>query len=568
MTCSLLKRSTALAAFLSLPIAANAQNVTFWDLLNVDRLATVMVQSFVSVGRSFAEIRFVDLDIRPLDNHYMISGITVSPYDDERYPGCDIQLDRMVLSGASLLQTDMASVNVEVTGGVVPVTCLEPWDRDEFLAIGITEFAVDRGVIRAELIAASGAANIDFDIVSEGYGTLTGSLAFGYLSLDIDREVPIADLTAAHLEFTDDGLWALFEAEIPPFLTNEDMLVAMMSDELLPAPPIPEAPVVEDVAPPATGGGGKPGDTAPAPEPTPAPAPAPAPEPVADPASDAARAVIEDLAAAVAGFANEPGRIAVEITLDEPVRLTEDMFEDFAALAAALSPSFDHGPRTPVVAAPEIAAALAAAMAGDTLSDDDQRALGLALLTGDGVPRSPAMAVDVMAPLLEAGDAEALGALSDHYDLVPADQVYGFLHAAAAQGNVRAALALDRAERRLGLAGVLEAQGEGSVSLSDGDRPADLSALAQAALRGDGGNGRHYHDAYVLALLAEAGGDLSASLIVDTLDDRGRISDDPDLWNEMLANARNTAFELWLAANEPEPEPETEATEDATETDQ
>ena len=103
------------------------------------------------------------------------------------------------------------------------------------------------------------------------------------------------------------------------------------------------------------------------------------------------------------------------------------------------------------------------------------------------------------------------------------------------------------------------------MALTGSEEASELAEMARTALSGVGGTGRHYHDAYLLALLAEAGGARSASFIIDSLDDRSRVSDDPELWAAMLGDARDAALLQWLTTNTPEadePEPETEAETD------
>lgn len=545
MTSFSFSRHAALPLILSLPAAATAQNVTLQDLLTADRIGMGLAQTGIGLARSVAQVRYVDLDIRPLDNRYVISGLTVSPYDQDRYAGCDITLDRLTFSGASFLQTETANVTLEITGGAVPVACFDPGDRDDFLALGIDTLTIDRGFIRAELIVATGAVELDFDIYSQGYGTLTGTAMFDYLALNAINEEPVMDLSSAQVEFTNDGVWELFSAELPPFLTNEDALIALMSSELLST--ASTAPI--EIAPAPDGG--KPGDGAPEPEAAPSDTPSDTPAQT-NPDQDAALAVIEDIAEAVAGFANAPGRIAMSVDLATPVRLTEALVEDFALLVTTLQPTFEHGPRQAPAAAPELAASLSAAMAGDEITQEDARDLGAALLTGDGVPRSPDLALRVLAPLLADGDGEALRIMAGELDLLPAEQVYEFLLSAAAEGDASAIAALDQAERRLGLRGVLEAQGPSQLSLSGSETASELAALAHATLSGASGTTRHYHDAYALALLAEAAGDVASGFLVDSLKERARFSDDPELWHATLAEAEAMALDLWLGAHSAE----------------
>ena len=561
MTRISLKRSTALAAVLALPSTAHAQDFTFWDLFSVDRIGTTVVQSAIATARGFAEIQFADIDIRPLDGYLALTGLEIRPYDLERYPDCAITIDQIVMTSHPILQTDYSSVRFRISGATAPVACLDPWDREEALALGFDVLTINQAVIEAEYEMASGALDVDFHIQSEGNGTLTGDLDFAYASLNLDYEEPVLDLDRAALSFANDGLWERFAGELPPFITNAQMLQSIMEEQLLPVPAVQPAPVPtpEPVAPPpAGGGGGKPGDTPPGSDPAPTPPPAaepqPAPEPIADPAVEEARDFIASAALIASGFAQDPNRIAARVDPIGPIRLTEDMFEDFVTFVAVMEPHLELGDPEATVASPEMSEAIAAILAGDApeLGDVARHDLARALIEGQGIPQSPELAIEVLGPLFDAGDPTAVQLLGDHFDMIAADRVYAALLLAAEQNTRSAYLSLNAAEQRLGLVGVLAAQGGAVSAYAPGD---DQSALAQAALLGDG-TPRNYAQAYYHALLGEAGGQTGAGALVEELADMGRLFDAPEAWDAMLSETRGLAMSDWLAAHTPEPEPE------------
>ena len=455
-----------------------------------------------------------------------------------------------------ILQTDYSSIRLRISGATAPVACLDPWDREEALAFGFDVLQINQAVIEAEYEMASGALDVDFHIQSEGNGTLTGDLDFAYASLNLDYEEPVLDLDRAALSFANDGLWERFAGELPPFITNAQMLQSIMEEQLLPVPVVQPTPAPAPVAPPSTGGGGKPGDT-PAgtdPAPTPAPAPQPAPEPVADPAVDEARDFIAAAALIVSGFAQDPDRITAQVDPVGPIRLTEDMFEDFVTFVTVMEPRLELGDPEATVASPEMSEAIAAILAGTEpeLGDGARHDLARALLEGQGVPQSPELAVEVLGPLFDAGDPTSVLMLSDHFDMMPADRVYAALLLAAEQNTRGAYLSLNAAEQRLGLEGVLAAQRGAVSTYAPGD---DQAALAQAALLGDG-TPRNYAQAYYHALLGAAEGQTGAGALVEELADMGRLFDAPEAWDAMLSETRGLAMSDWLAAHTPEPEPE------------
>ncbi|MEM1273830.1 MAG: hypothetical protein AAGF88_08435 [Pseudomonadota bacterium] len=561
MTYSNMCRSTAIAAILSatVPHSASAQDITFAEFFSLERLATAAVQGLLNAARSVAEIRYVDLDIRPLDSRFAIIGLEISPYDLEDYPDCNVSIDRVVVRSNPILQIDQTSVTLDIAGANFPVGCLPPWDRDELLAFGFDEIYVNAARIHADYTVASSALETDFFVQSESNGTLSGTATFDYASIYVeDLDAPVFDLSDAYIEFTNDGLWERFSAEIPPFVLNPDALVALLSEELLPnvdaAPPAAPAPEVTPQAP-ATGGKGDDPIATPAPDAPPPAAPAPAP---ASPEIAAAQDFLVMAAEAVAGFANTPERISITLSPDAPVRLDEDSVEDFEDFVAAFRPAIRLGAPAPVQPSAALSAALAAQLGSDgaELEPDTRLALASALVDGAGMPRSPELAIVVLEPLLDAGDVEALLIVEDHLDQLPAEDVYLILHRAAAEGSRSAYLAMDAAEVRLGMAGVLAAQGSVTATAA-----AEATAgAARAALVGLE-RPRSYADAYYLALLSEAAGDRSAGAIVNEIEAMGDISDAPEAWSEMLSEVQATVFEAWLAAHGPAadaPAPETD----------
>lgn len=557
MTQSTYLHAPALAVLLTVPASANAQEITFWDFFAIDRIGAVAVQSLIGVARSYAEVHYQDLDIRLLDGRAAISGLVISPYDQERNPGCTITIDRVAMSFAPVLQTEIASVDVNLSGAMMPITCLDPWDREGLEAFGIEELAIDQGIIRAHYVNASSALDVDFYLTSSGYGSISGDAEFAYAALNIDDEEPIADLRSAYFEFTNDGLWEIFESELPPFIFNAEMLNAMLQQELLSEPiqPIEEAAPTD--ATPDSGPESKPGDTPPDAQ-VPAPEPAPAPvDPVVSAETEEAREFIREATETVADFAADPGTISLSLSPDEPVRLEEDLFNRFETAVAALNPELGLGAPEPEIASADLASALRAHFESGDLDEGLRLDLAAALIDGAGVPRSPELALDVLGPLLEEGNDAAFSVIGDHLDLIAPEDAYAILHAAASQDDT-ARLRLDAAERRLGLDGVLAIQGLEPTNLDVDLAADDLAVEARAALLGTG-RPRHYADAYFLALLSEAGGDRSARALVDMLEDRGRFTDAPDLWDDMLGGVRELAFDTWLAGQSSEDDADDEA---------
>lgn len=535
--------STAIATVLAVSAAAAAP-LTVLDLLSIDRLANMVAQSAVVGLRGVADLRYVDLDLRPLEGRMALTGLEVRPYDQEDYPGCSVTVDRAVLTSAPLDQIDRAALDLELMSLHVANGCFDASERRGLADIGLSDIDIDRASVRLDYTFATGALDLEFEIVAPGLAAVDGAIAFDYFAVNVDEEEPVMDLRHARMQLIDDGGWTRISADLPPQMFEPAALAALLTDELLPgsaeAPPAPEAPGGD-------GDGDKGGNGDVAPPPAPAPA-------TADPEAEAAaRAFITASAEAIATFAADPGRLSLEVTPELPVRLTEDLVEDFAALVLALNPVLTAGdPVPPARLEASDGAAILALGAGETVdvSDDRRLALARALLTGSGVPRNPELGQALLDPLLEAENGEALALVLEHAELFAPETAYAAARGAAAAFD-RAALArLDRLERRLGFEAALAVQLDGRQRPQpDSDQdPRALREMAVAALSGFGAP-RSYADAYFLALLAQAGGDRGAAAILREVESMGRLLEAPADWEALLADLRAEAVALWFGAD-------------------
>lgn len=551
MTRPSLLSATALATLLSLP--AQAQQVTLLDLLSLDRLANIGGQVVISALRGVAEVTYAHMDIRPLDGRMILTGLTLSPYED---PACVITLDRAVITTAPLDQIAYGALDIDVVGFALGDGCLDRRDRSELAQMGITQTVLDRGQIRLEYDYATAGLTVDLLAQSAGQADLRGYAEFSYAAVDFDHEEPVLDLAYAEVEVTDRGSWQAVSAQIPPAMLLPDVMVPMLVQEVLPryvdpaqAPaPVPAPVPTPTPEAPTDGKGDEGGD-----EETATPA-APQPAPQNSPEDEAAYAFIEASAQTFARFAADPGTLRLEFAPETPVRLDDDLFEDFGPFVAALSPMLftdADRPDTRITAA-EAALVQDWLEGGDTdLSTPDLLRYADAFLSGIGAPRDVNVAMDLLTPLLEDGNPEALDMALGTLDDLDPGFAYLIARNAAAQGDRLAFAHLDRLEAALPLLDVLDLQEEDAdeLMLTGDETGRELRQRAQDALSGLGA-ARRYSDAYLYALLALASGDAGAGLIVDELEamsDR-MAEDDAAHWDDMLADIRDHATELWFAA--------------------
>lgn len=181
------------------------------------------------------------------------------------------------------------------------------------------------------------------------------------------------------------------------------------------------------------------------------------------------------------------------------------------------------------------------------MSAEDQLRVATALATGEGVPRSLAMAVAMLKPLAEAGNADAALRYASllHEQGDDNKAAYRQALAAGAGGATGARNVLDRIESDLSLAEIIEMQGSVSGPLET--PAADVAALRNAARQFAQGQGepRNYGQAMLLATLAGAAGDHSSKLLVERLSKRFAQDEDVALWRALEAERAAAALTLW-----------------------
>lgn len=534
--------TTALAG--GLATQAAAQTVTLRELFNLDRLATIGGQFAISALRGVADVTYTHLSIRPLSGHMVLTGVELSPYE---MPDCIVTIDRVTFRTAPLDQIAFGALDVDLMGYEMAQACLSRGEQRDLAALGITDLVLDRGEIRVEYDYASAGMLVDFHAVSGDLAEIRGHVAFDYAALNLDREEPVLDLAYAELELTDRGMWPVLAAMIPPAMLDPVSLTEMLAAEMLDTEgemteTAPVAPLPED--------GKGPDETA----------PAPAPEPQGNQMSEgaaAAYAVLEAGAQTFARFAANPSLLRLELTPERPVRLTEDHFEDFTLFVADLNPALfteDDRPETRLTLAD--AAVIEEWIGGGAveIGTADLMRYAHAFLSGVGAPRDPETAMDLLTPLLEAGDPDALDMALGTLDAIDPDFAYLIARNAAAGGDRRAFSHLDRLEALLPMGEVIELQEDDpDRPVYTGSEPArTLRERANASFTGLGAP-RRYSFAYFYALLALASGDSAAGLIVDEIDAMGDRMPEEDAahWAAFLGDVRDHALEVWFT---PDPE--------------
>ncbi len=529
-----MRRFGAAAAGLMLAAGAGQAQTgpSFAEFFHPDRIARVAVQAGVSVLRSQFALAYEGLSVDFMGGRITLSGVVARP--EMPWPdgsSCEIAIARLTLTGSPWDVLDRSRFRIDVNGLEAPLACLPEDARVGFAMAGLAGIAIPQLTLSGEFDVNSGAAALGLVAGMDGFATVSIDADFAYLAFESGmggaEEAPglRAELRSARLTVEDRGAWSVFGALMPEPMTALQSGGPMLGMAL---------------------GGALTGMTDPG--------------QVMDPvAEDALNALIASVSDAWTAFLRSPEQLVVETGFpqDQPVALDLERYgSEPTAMVADLQPVVATAPRSAMDLLPAALVAAATGSGADTLSVEDRRRAGMALLTGEGAPVDLATALMLLEPIAQSGDAEAALAIARATAGSAPEAAYGWALIAGAAGVPGAVAVLDGIEDRLPLRDVLDLQ----AAAAGGDPllPGRVSvgSLRQAALdslSGGGGTGRSYERALFWATLGQAAGDATSENIVQQIHDLARLADPEDMeaWGETSARISRQALEFWLTNDLP-----------------
>lgn len=516
-------RAAALVASLALagPSAAQDHAGLGWgDLIAPDRLAQIAAQYAIQALRTQVDLKYGDLAISLATGRLSLTDIRVWPFPDwDQQANCVVRIDRLAIRLSPPSRLDRNDLVVDAYGVDAPLVCLPPELRMGLLAAGRDRLSFGHASVDFSFRIPESSADLHLVLDLDGIASVTLDAAFSYLSVYArggpENSYPVAYLASAALTVADRGGWVPLSAALPPVLVDPQdgpdalagRISAMLADRFL--------------------------------------------DPGQAPDSHAAAPLIDSIAAAWGHFLERPTALTLLTGFDpkRPVFLdfeyyAERPFEAFADL----EPLIVYG-RKPVTAGLDRALVESVLDAPDAASHEQRRSVGLALLRGEGAPRSVSHALALLAPLTEAGDASVALALALALEPTEPEQAYRLALDAGAAGLAGATSLLDRLESRLPFATVLALQPGAPGSLPDrGAMPPDArTAQARARLTGRGA-ARSYALAAYHARLLMAEGLAEGDAILDDIDSRASAAG-PQAYRDWTATDRaqgEMALRDWL----------------------
>jgi hypothetical protein len=514
--CQAINRTVLLGLFVfMLPISVHAETrpIGWADIFSPQRLSKTLMVYGVSALRTVVDTTYGEIAVDLASGKVEISDLEFRPdFVWDADGSCLIKVPRATLSGQPLEDVSSYSAHLDLYNLSAPLSCLPMEARIPYMSTGkkmldlpIISMGFDydfpSGGMVAKLIARSpGIVGLEIDAdlsyVSVNSGALTGA-----------RPKPVVFLRSASVVVENLGVWESVRELAPKRFVHPDTGAAA---------------VVEAVN----------GDNRLA---------------LVDGAADE---MIESFGRAWTSFLAKPQKLVVETGLDTNKPVLIDGRYDLAAFVRAFSPRFDNRHKR---TENRIASTLVkSVLTGDKNVTDEQRALvGLAMLTGDGVPKNTGLGLKIVDTLPE--DLAKRHAVVIARNLQTTDRQGAYKWALVAGAlNQKGAMSLMLAlEQALSFDTVLTLQREGaedlSYSLSGTSNVADIRDNARSAFLGLGRK-KDYYGAIYWATICAAAGDLECINLEQQINVK-LMTNSGWSTNRMIQRARDAATADWVRFN-------------------
>jgi TPR repeat protein len=521
----MMKRAVWFAMAVAAAVPGNGQAESRWAAaLDSQPLLTGLVQYGVLALRTQFDLTYSGLSIDPLGNRLTAHDIRTwhtPAWGAPTEHACRVDIDRLTLAGAPRNDPATLRFRVDVTGLTLQAGCLPVALVDTLEELGLRELTVPRVSVDSSYHVPSAAAGFSLSALIDDVGEFAVETAYDYLAISPDwlwgdEGSLVVHLTSASLTFDDDGLWERVAASLDPTWRDPEIGPAVLTawlwqqqTAMLGARPSKAAVVAYAQ--------------------------------FVRSAEQSVRQFLEAPGTLVLKTGNDPAQPILVFL--EDAEHPADVFEYYRPLLVA-----GRQPSAPLLSADAVARALA--QGGEALSPPERRAFGLALLTGEGVPRNRDRALALLDGLASEGDGAVSLALAQALADDRPERAYAHALQAAAQGVPGAIVMLDALESRVPIVAVFAAQ-PGLERLPDAV-PADVRQLRDLAERHfDGRAGRSYVLAAYWARLAAAAGDRTAARLLDDIDQRMRALGAGMLWRTHDAQVAERALHDWSRLDMP-----------------
>lgn len=514
--------TTVLATTLPGLVAAQ-DRPSLLDYFSLDIITQRIIQSGIMALRTQLDMKYSDLAVDLRTGSITMTDVVAWPLPEWDEDGtCEVALDRVTIRSGALDEYDRIRVKAQITGASFPASCLPREPRGALAMVGLDRIEIPRMTMDVDYGLPSSEATVRLyaDITGVAVADLTAHFAYLWVDgrRDMEEPDPVVFLDSATLALEDRGVWDALKGQLPPPFTGEG--AGMVVEGAVGQGLIEENP--DDAG-----------------------------------LTDSQRAFVASLGKTWPAFLANPDTLVLETNIDGDVFLDfEAMEDDLRNVFDTLQPTLALAPARASDVLPVALLQQATGADAAQMSVDDRRSLGFALVTGVGAPRNVAKGLELLEDMARSGDGEAAMAMAEALQYSAPDDAYRWALLAGRGGVSGATALLDRLERKLTFARVLELQDD--VSGDDthpGDTLAKLSATRDEAARRLSGRGqaRSYQFAAMWAMIAAAAGDPEAADILAEIDERVRLSGPSAqaAWSTAEQSASALATEVWIGQDLP-----------------
>lgn len=519
-----LAQTTALTCALALPAHAQTQStenpVNFWDVLSLESILTLVVQSFMPTLRVLADVRYSQIDVDPVRNRLAFVGVDVRPFlpyvsEDD----CAITADGLVISGQPIDRQQGYRLSFALEGAVLDFDCLPNEARPVVGMMGVENLRLDRATVNVHYDFASGGAHINFGADLDNLAALSGVVDLDYISyrMDLNAEevMPAVHVNHAQITLENRGLYEAGSRMAPPGMLDPAAL-----GQIIPG-------ALREMFADMNGL-------------------------EARELSSEQEAFITQAVEVAQNFVQNPTQIVLETAApNTPVRLGEADLEDPKAIFSKLAPAISTAPKaiTSAISATELKQAI-----DGLLPSARNLEVGRALLSGIGAPRNTTLGLRLLDPLAKEGNPEATALMAEAMQENAPDTAYRLALHATSKGQRGALSLMNKLEDKLSLPQILEVQdamlGGGGPVASDFASIGDIRRAARGHLLGTT-RSRSYRAAYYWASVGAATGDSASASIRDEIDTIMRLRGASDAWSDVQTSLENGVLRDWVGRDLP-----------------
>ncbi|KMW56714.1 Sel1 domain protein repeat-containing protein [Candidatus Rhodobacter oscarellae] len=506
-------------------LAAAQERPSLLDFFSFDILAQRILQSGVLALRTQVDLQYSDMSVDIFTGKVTLLDIAAWPYPDWDQEGtCKVEVDRVTLRTGALDQPDRLRLKMQLSGLKMPGSCLPRPAQEGLKMAGLSRVDVPRLTVEFDYGLPASDAVIRAHAWVTDVATVDVAAEFSYLFVDgrddIEEPLPVMFLSHASAAIENRGIWEALKPLVPPPFTGEGaglVIEGGLGEQMLRENRPPE------------GGGEK-------------------------QLTESQTAFLKSLATVWPAFLASPETLVLETSFDGDVFLDlEEMDGDLALVFDTLMPIASLAPSARQDMLPTDLL-LAARDAPDGLSPEDLRRVGIAFTTGVGAPQNRSAGIQLLNDFAMQGDAKAAMVMAEAIADAEPESAYRWALLAGRGGEIGATALLDRIEKKLPLARILELQDDvsGNDQL-DRDALAEISMVREkAAMRLSGrGLARSYGFAAMWAMIGSAAGDAESGDMLNDVLERVRLGGASDAWRDIETRASTIATELWLSEDLP-----------------